>query len=147
MDSKETIGNYTVARPNEQRYNVSLYFRDYLPRNPSYSMSLKLVWADGLSFGPPSMDRSYATLRMSPYRRVDIGFSRVLNRTRDAFMNKGFFSHIENIWIGLDCFNLFGINNTNSYYWITDVAGQEWAIPNYLTGRQLNISLCWIFKQ
>ena len=145
MDSKETIGDYTVARPNEQRYNVSLYFRDYLPRNPSYSMSLKLVWADGLSFGPPSMDRSYATLRMSPYWRVDIGFSRVLNRTRDAFMNKGIFRHFENIWIGLDCFNLFGINNTNSYYWITDVAGQQWAIPNYLTGRQLNVSLSMDF--
>ncbi|MGI5834843.1 MAG: TonB-dependent receptor plug domain-containing protein, partial [Bacteroidales bacterium] len=145
MDSKETIGNYTVARPNEQRYNISLYFRDYLPRNPSYSMSLKLVWADGLSFGPPSMDRSYATLRMSPYRRVDIGFSRILAREKEAFMKKGFLRHFENIWIGLDCFNLFGINNTNSYYWITDVAGQEWAIPNYLTGRQLNVSLSMDF--
>lgn len=145
MDSKETIDNYTVSRPNEQRYNVSLYFRDYLPRNPSYSMSLKLVWADGLSFGPPSMDRSYATLRIPAYRRVDIGFSRILSPKRDAFMQKGFLRHFENIWLGLDCFNLFGINNTNSYYWISDVSGQEWAIPNYLTGRQINVSLSFDF--
>ena len=42
------------------------------------------------------------------------------------------------MWLGLDCLNLFGINNVNSYYWITDVTGQQYAVPNYLTGRQIN---------
>lgn len=141
MDSKESIGNYTVPRPNEQRYNISMFFRDYLPNNPKYSMTLKLVWGDGLCFGPPSMDRSYATTRMKPYRRADIGFSRRIVGGEDRLLRGKALRDIKNIWIGLDCFNLFGINNTNSYYWVKDVYNREWAIPNYLTGRQLNLSL------
>ena len=31
-----------------------------------------------------------------------------------------------------------GIDNVNSYYWITDVTNQQYAVPNYLTGRQIN---------
>ena len=34
--------------------------------------------------------------------------------------------------------NLFGISNVNSYYWVTDVTSRQWAVPNYLTGRQIN---------
>ena len=39
---------------------------------------------------------------------------------------------------GVDCLNLFGISNVNSYYWVTDVTDKQWAVPNYLTGRQVN---------
>lgn len=146
MDSKETIDGYTIPSPNEQRYNVSMFFRDYLPNNPNYSMTLKFIWADGLSFGPPSMEKRYATNRMKPYRRVDIGLSRVLVRGKDKLLQHAWLKSIESIWIGLDCFNLFGINNTNSYYWVRDIHNREWAIPNYLTGRQLNLSLSIDFQ-
>ena len=139
MDSKETIDGYTVPRPNEQRYNISMFFRDYLPHNPKYSMTLKLVWADGLCFGPPSMDKSYATNRMKAYRRVDFGLSRLLVGGEDKLLRRQ--PWLKHVWIGLDCFNLFGIKNTNSYYWVRDINNREWAIPNYLTGRQLNLSL------
>ena len=44
----------------------------------------------------------------------------------------------KNIWLGVDALNLLGINNVNSYYWITDVTSQQYAVPNYLTGRQIN---------
>ena len=47
-------------------------------------------------------------------------------------------STIRNIWLGLDGLNLLGINNVNSYYWITDVANRQYAVPNFLTGRQIN---------
>jgi hypothetical protein len=47
-------------------------------------------------------------------------------------------SIFKNIWLGVDCLNLFGISNVNSYYWITDVTSQQYAVPNYLTGRQIN---------
>ena len=50
-------------------------------------------------------------------------------------------SAIKNAWIGIDCLNLFGINNVNSYYWVTDVTNQQYAVPNYLTGRQINVKL------
>ena len=47
-------------------------------------------------------------------------------------------SFLKNIWLGIDCLNLFGISNVNSYYWVTDVTNRQWAVPNYLTGRQIN---------
>ena len=144
MDSKETIGDYTISSPNEQRWNFSMFFRDYLPRNPKYSMTLRFIWADGLSFGPPSMDLRYQVHRMKPYRRVDIGVSRLLAGGDD--IKASWLQWIDNIWINLDCFNLFGIDNTNSYYWVRDVSNQEWAIPNYLTGRMLNLSVSLDFK-
>ena len=33
---------------------------------------------------------------------------------------------------------IVGLDNVNSYYWVTDVTNQQYAVPNYLTGRQLN---------
>ncbi|MEN6363238.1 MAG: TonB-dependent receptor [Bacteroidales bacterium] len=141
MKSQETIHGITVSRPNEQRYNASLFFQDYFPNNPKFSMSLKVVWADGLPFGPPDSDKSFATLRMPPYRRVDIGLSRILVGGEDKIMESGLLRNFKNIWIGVDCFNLLDIRNVNSYYWVTDINNSQWAVPNYLTGRQFNIRL------
>jgi hypothetical protein len=45
---------------------------------------------------------------------------------------------VKRLWIGVDCLNLLGISNVNSYYWVTDVTARQWAVPNYLTGRQIN---------
>jgi len=141
MKSHETINGITISRPNEQRYNVSLFFQDYFPNNPKFSMNLKIAWADGLPFGPPDSDKSFATLRMPPYRRIDIGISRILVSGEDRIMKTGALKHFKNIWIGIDCFNLLGISNVNSYYWVTDISNTQWAVPNFLTGRQLNIRL------
>ena len=38
-------------------------------------------------------------------------------------------------------FNLLDIRNTNSYYWVTAVDNNQYAVPNYLTGRMLSLSL------
>ena len=54
-------------------------------------------------------------------------------------------SIFRNIWLSLDCLNLLGINNVNSYYWVTDVTNQQYAVPNYLTGRQINARLLFEF--
>ncbi|MBQ9200888.1 MAG: carboxypeptidase-like regulatory domain-containing protein [Bacteroidales bacterium] len=141
MDSKEHLDGQVIPSPNEQRYNISMFFRDYLPRNPKYSMTLRVIWADGLSFGPPSMPKVFAVNRMKPYRRMDIGLSRLLVGGEDKLLQQSWLRSVKDIWISLECFNLLGIDNTNSYYWVRDISGQEWAIPNYLTGRQLNLSL------
>lgn len=141
MKSSETINGVTVSRPNEQRYNASLFFQDYFPNNPKFAMSLKLIWADGLPFGPPDMDKSFAILRMPPYRRIDIGISRQLVAGEDNIMQTGWMKYLKKVWIGVDCFNLFDIQNVNSYYWVTDISQRQWAVPNYLTGRQFNIRL------
>ena len=141
MRSQESIDGVQIPRPNEQRYNASIYFQDYFPGNPRFSMNLKLVLADGLPFGPPNADRSQATLRLPAYQRVDIGLSRVFHASEDAFMKQGLFASFKHIWVGVDCFNLLGIRNVNSYFWVTDIQNTQWAIPNYLTGRLINFRI------
>jgi hypothetical protein len=121
LQSKEKIGTKTVSRPNESRYNISMFFQDYFPNYPKVVMNLKVIWADGLPVN---------TFRLPPYRRIDIGLSRIIVQKSNKRPN---------IWIGLDCFNLLNIRNTNSYYWITDLSNNQRGIPNYLTGRLLNI--------
>jgi len=43
--------------------------------------------------------------------------------------------------IGAEILNLLGVANTISYTWIEDVVGQQFAIPNGLSARFLNIKL------
>ena len=104
-------------------------------------MSMKLIWADGLPFGAPDRDRSFAVLRMPPYRRVDIGLSRLLVGGEDKIMQSKAMRSFKNIWLGVDCFNLLDIKNVNSYYWVTDINNLQYAVPNHLTGRLLNVRI------
>jgi len=133
-----------IPRPADQRVNVSLFFQDYLPNNPSYKMHLSLVFGTGLPFGPPNSDKYKQTLRMPPYRRVDIGFSKQLagyqHPDKPAKVPRNL-KFIRNAWLSLEIFNLLNINNTVSYIWVTDVENNRYAVPNYLTKRQLNLKL------
>lgn len=144
MSAKENVygdGVGYVCRPTDQRYNISLFFQDYFPGYDRFKVNLKLMWADGLPFGPPHSERKDALFRSSAYRRVDIGGCYELKHGRDSIMNKGVLRHLESVALGLNVFNLFDINNVNSYYWVTDVNNVQYAVPNYLTGRQLNVRL------
>ncbi len=125
-----------ISRPNEQRYNISFFFQDYFPNHPEYKVNVKLVWSDGLPFGPPHSERYEAVLRTKAYNRVDIGASRGFLVGREKFMD--YISPVKNIWLSLEIFNLFDIQNVNSYYWVTDIYGGQYAVPNYLTGFMIN---------
>jgi len=139
--TSKTVYPGWVASPSEQRYAFSMLFQDYLPNNPKYKMQLKFVWSDGLPFGPSKSVQFRSAFRTPPYRRVDIGASRVLVNGVDKTMNKSWLKHVKNIWLNVEVFNLLDIKNVNSYYWITDVHNQQLAVPNYLTGRQLNLKV------
>jgi len=142
MKSRQTInGTLTVPTPNDQLYNISLYFQDYFPGNKRAMLNLRGLLSGGLPVTIPNHGWESFVMRTPPYRRVDIGFSYQLAGGQDAIMNRAFFSLFRNIWLGVDCFNLFGIPNTNSYYWITDVFNYQYSVPNYLTGRQFNLRL------
>ena len=131
-----------IPRPTDQRVNFSLVFQDYLPRFPNFKMHLNLVFGSRLPFGPPSFERYKDTLRIPPYRRVDIGFSALLfNKENRDETPKRLLKHLNSIWMSLEVFNLLGINNTISYLWIKDVTNRQYAIPNYLTARLLNVKL------
>jgi len=130
-----------VSSPSEQRYTFSMLFQDYLPNNPKYKLQLKFIWSDGLPFGPPNNTEFRTAFRNPAYRRVDIGASRVLVNGTDKMMNKSWLKHVKNIWLNVEVFNLLDFQNVNSYYWVTDVSNHKLAVPNYLTGRQLNLKV------
>jgi hypothetical protein len=141
MKAQQKINGKSVPQPTDQRFNVSLYFTDFFPGTERWKMTLKLAYADGLPFGAPHKGLEEHAFRASAYKRVDIGMSyRLLDNERHEYA-QGWKSHLKNIWLGVDCLNLLGTNNVSSYYWITDVENQQYAVPNYLTGRQLNAKI------
>ena len=144
--SSETIFPSWVSRPNEQRYAFSMMFQDYLPNNPKYKVQLKFIYSDGMPFGPPRNNLYRGAYRAPAYKRVDIGGSRVLINGKDALLNKKWLHGVQSIWLNLEIFNLMDFKNVNSYYWVTDIYGQQMAVPNYLTGRQFNVKLIVDFK-
>lgn len=141
MRSKEDFDGLKTPRPTEQRYSVGVFFSDYWPGNENYKVFLRGIFNDGLPFYSPIGGRTSGTFRTPAYRRVDLGASRIWNADNTRFMTRGKWKHVQEISLGVDIFNLLGINNTNSYYWVTAVDNRQYAVPNYLTGRMLNVSL------
>jgi hypothetical protein len=130
-----------IPRPTDQRVRFSLFFQDYIPKNPTYKVHLNLVFGSGLPFGPPTLNRYQDTLRLPPYRRVDIGFSKQFwdknkQRSKSRVLNS-----FRSIWFSIEVFNLLQIDNTVAYLWIQDISGNQWAVPSYLTSRRLNFHL------
>ncbi len=134
MDTKMKFNGRSIPLPTDQRFAVNLFFTDYFPGTTRWKMSLKLAYADGLPFSAPHRELEKNSFRAPAYKRVDIGMSYRLLDNSDRSKKSIF----KNIWLGVDALNLLGINNVNSYYWVTDVTSHQYAVPNYLTGRQIN---------
>jgi hypothetical protein len=130
-----------IPRPSDQRVNFALFFQDYLPLIPSFKAYITLIFGSGLPFGPPDAPRYKHTLRYPPYRRVDLGFSKLLIGEKTQFRDKNPLRYIDHAWISLEVFNLFQISNTVSYIWVKDVNNRQYAVPNYLTPRLVNLKL------
>ena len=141
MNTRININGKSIPMPTDQRYALNLYFTDYFPGTTRWRMSLRLSYADGLPFGAPHRSLDTMPFRAPAYKRADIGMSYRLF-DNDKRERKSIF---KNIWLGVDCLNLLGINNVNSYYWVTDVTNQQYAVPNYLTGRQINVRASFEF--
>ena len=134
MNTQMKLNGKSIPLPTDQRYAVNMYFTDFFPGTQRWKMRLKLAYADGLPFYTPHQGLEHSKFRAPAYKRADIGMSYRLLDNETHHRN----SVLKNIWVGLDCLNLLDINNVNSYYWITDVNNYQYAIPNYLTGRQIN---------
>ena len=134
MNTRMKLHGVSIPLPTDQRYSVNLNFSDYFPNTDRWKMQLRFAFADGLPFCGPHKPLEQMNFRAPAYRRADIGMS------YRAFKNdkREKQSPFKNIWLGLDCLNILGINNVNSYYWVTDIQNHQYAVPNYLTGRQLN---------
>ena len=140
VDSAVTYPGY-IPRPTDQRVTFGMFFQDYIPKLPSCKMYLNLQFGTGLPFGPPNHERWMQIFRMPPYRRVDIGFAYQVIKENHHIPKHNPFHHLKGMFISLEVFNLLQIDNTVSYTWITDVTNRQYAVPNYLTKRQLNIKL------
>jgi hypothetical protein len=142
MQAEQTIRGVTKAPlPNNPGYNLSLFFQDYFPRYKRIKLNLRGMLSGRLPVTAPYQGYENGYHRTTPYRRVDIGMSYRLVGGEDAVMDRGVLRRLKSIWLGIDAFNLFDIQNVNSYMWITDVYGYQYAVPNYLTGRRLNLRL------
>jgi hypothetical protein len=135
-----------VPRPMDQRVTFGLFFQDQLPNLPRCKMHMNLLFGTGLPFGPPTFQRYKDVLRMPMYRRVDIGFSYeiIKEKAEDApaaikdTPPKKHTVGVKSIWFSLEVFNLLAVNNVVSYFWVRDVSGRQYAVPNYLSNRLLN---------
>ena len=142
MNTRQTLNGVSVPLPTDRRYSLALYFTDYFPKIPRLKFSLRGIFSDGLPVVPPRSSRDKGYFRAPAYKRVDIGLSYGLIVPKpDGEQRSGFLRHIKSCWIGLDCFNLFDMTNVSSYYWVTDVNNIQYAVPNYLTRRQINVRL------
>jgi hypothetical protein len=145
MKTMENIDGDWIPRPTDQRVNLSIFFQDYIPHYPSWRMNLTLCYGTGLPFGPPDSPRKDQTMRIPPYRRVDIGLSKQIIGETTHFSPKNPVRYIHSMWIALEVFNLLQISNTVSYLWVTDIYNRQYAVPNYLTPRQVNLKLQVVF--
>ena len=139
MQTRQKINGVSVPMPTDQRWGINLHFTDYFPGTERWKMTLKLAFADGLPFGAPHRGLEYQQFRAPAYKRADIGMSYLIYGSPDGnqkLQTSKF--KIKRVWLGIDGLNIFGISNVNSYYWVTDVTNHQYAVPNYLTGRQVN---------
>lgn len=144
MESKENIDDDEhgyIPRPSDQLVNFGMFFQDYLPKFPTYKVTLSLLFGTGLPFGPPNSERWEAYHRMPAYRRVDIGFSKIFISEDQKLSEKNPFRFFKSLVLTAEVFNLLDINNTISYLWIEDIRGRQYAVPNYLTSRRINLKL------
>lgn len=139
----DAYGEY--PRQTDQLVNFGLFFQDYFPNNPSYRVHLNLYYGSRLPYTSTDYDKPEEYYHLRAYRRIDIGLSKSLitNKLGNRRMAAGF---ISDLWFSAEVFNLFGFNNQASYQWVRTVSNQEgipnmFAVPNYLTGRLLNLRL------
>ena len=139
MRARMNINGVSVPQPTDQTWSLNMFFTDFFPGSTRWKLNLKAAFAGGLPFGAPHVGLDKQVFRSQPYKRVDIGMNyRALNN-EDRHLRHG--NAIRNIWLGADCLNVFGFDNTSGYFWVTDNSGQQFAIPNYLTGRLFNVRL------
>lgn len=133
-----------MARPTDQRISFKLFFQDYVPTIPFWRMSLNFIVASGLPYTYPGQTDFSKDYRYPAYFRVDWGNTLQLSRfqrVKDSKMMR----YIDDILLSLEVFNLFDYKNVVSYTWVADYQNQYYPVPNYLTGRQLNLKITVLF--
>jgi hypothetical protein len=130
-----------VPRPTDRLFNMSMFFQDYLRRNENIRMHLNLTVGSGLPFGIPGNNTVYRNpYRFKAYHRVDIGFGfQLWKRAWEERKPKHFLRFTRSTWASIEVFNLLDVANEASNVWIKAIDNTQYGIPNYLTGRRVNL--------
>ena len=129
-----------ISRPTDQRLKFAILFQDYVPTNPNLKMHLNLVYNTGVPGGSPAYADPYVFQnRLRDYFRSDIGILYVLvdqkKKPKADWLRK-----FKEFSVGIELFNMFDVQNSITNTWVRDIAAnQSVAVPNFLSGRVLNI--------
>lgn len=137
--SGATVESDWLRRPTDRRVNFSAVFQDQLKNNPSVRVNLSLVIGTSIPYYFDGIFR-YQTKPnvITPYRRIDLGLSKTFSAEKNNWVKA---AGLSEAWISLDVFNVLDINNVISYSWIKDLDNNRYGVPDYLTGRRLNLRL------
>jgi hypothetical protein len=144
LETKENINNKGyIPRPTDQHFKLGLLFQDYIPSIPQVRMYLNLVYQTGVPGGSPSYADPYNFQnRLRDYKRADLGISHIFADTYTRFPKNHWLHSFEELYAGIEIFNLFNNQNSITNTWVRDIDNkQQVAVPNYMTSRVLNIKL------
>lgn len=147
MQTQEDIlgdGLGWLARPTDQRFNVKLFVQDYLPKYPWWRMSLSFLYGTRVPVTFPYQTDRSSQPSLPPYFRIDWGNTIQLTRfpaVRSSAVGRIF----DDVALGIEVFNLFNYRNVVSFIWVADYTNHYYAVPNYLTARQINVKLTATF--
>ena len=153
MDSKLEIPSKNIEKfpsPSDQTFNINIFFQDYLPLYPTWRAHINLAFVTGIPIISPYNDRYDQYHRVPSYRRVDLGITKIIIGKKSTLTGGKFLKFFDELYAGAEIFNLLDINNTISYLWIKTINNlsghtRQFAVPNYLTGRSLNLKLSATF--
>jgi hypothetical protein len=115
-------------------------FQDELLNDKSFRMNLNLLFGTSLPYYLGGYNRYREGNRIPSYRRVDVGFTKVLKDPEHGLNSQSRIGKkIKSAFLSLEVFNLLDINNVVSYLWIKDVQNNVYGVPNFLTSRTLNL--------
>ncbi len=136
-------GRGYIARPTDQRVKLGILFQDYIPTIPELKMYLNLVYSTGVPGGSPSYADPYIFQnRLRDYRRADLGISYIFVEKNKRYGTDHWLGSFKALSIGFEIFNLFNNQNSITNTWVRDVDSKnEFAVPNFLTSRVLNLRL------
>lgn len=144
LKTEENIDNRGyISRPTDQRFKMGILFQDYIPTIPNLRMYLNLVYSTGVPGGSPSNADPYDFQnRLRDYKRADLGISYIFAEIGNKYSNKKWLSKFKELSVGFEIFNLFNNQNSITNTWVRDVDNkQQFAVPNFLTSRVLNLRL------
>lgn len=131
-----------VPKPTDQFMTLSVFFQDYFPKNENFKMHLNFTVGTGLPYGLLGNNTVYRnTYRFFlPTTGWISGFHHALGAGAPGGKAEAF-SALFGAAPGssLEVYNLMKVQNVASNTWIKTIFNQQYAIPNYLTSRRINL--------